>query len=106
MTWTNSELSRRCPWTKAQIRQARATPLAPLLCAQGRQLKALPAENFQVADCGDLIVKHSYWRWPSRGLEGNAIDFFMAVEGKTFNQAMAILCGAEKVPENRSELPS
>ena len=37
---------------------------------------------------------------------GNAIDFFMAVDGRTFNQAMEILAAAPSTDENRSELPS
>jgi DNA primase len=54
----------------------------------------------------DLVVKNGYWRWPSRGIDGNAIDFFMRVEGKAFNQAMEILAGRSHHSENRSTLPS
>lgn len=104
MTWTNSESPP--PWTRAQIREARGRELAPLLNARGIAVKPLAAGNYLLVEHGDLIVKHGYWRWPSRGLQGNAIDFFMAVEGRTFNQAMQVLCGADKVPENRAKLPS
>ncbi|MFC1461355.1 hypothetical protein ACFLQR_02410 [Verrucomicrobiota bacterium] len=78
-------------WTKSQIRQARKIKLAPLLKKRGLQLKPLPSDNFLVADHYDLLVKKSYWRWPSRDIEGNAIDYFMLVEGKSFNQTMQIL---------------
>ena len=77
-----------------------------MLSARGMALKPLAAGNHLVVDHGDLVVKHGYWRWPERELQGNAIDFFMAVEGRTFHQAMEILSGEEKAPENPSELPS
>jgi len=100
-------------WTKTQIRAARKLPLAPVLRARGLQLHPLPDGNFRLAEHGDLVVKLCYWRWPSRGLDGNAIDFFMLVEGKSFNQAMETLTGTrnqDKPPrgrfENRSELLS
>ena len=83
-------------WTRSEIRQARQKPLAPLLVHRGLQLTALPEENFRVAHYDDLVVKRSYWRWPSKGIEGNAIDFFMLVEGKSFSQAMHILAPIDK----------
>jgi hypothetical protein len=93
-------------WGKTEIRQARQTPLAPILAQRGLQLSALPEENFRVAQYDDLVVKRSYWRWPSHGIEGNAIDFFMLVEGKSFSQAMRILApideGAGPTPADRA----
>ncbi|MEW6302361.1 MAG: hypothetical protein AB1705_02755 [Verrucomicrobiota bacterium] len=41
-----------------------------------------------------LIVKESYWRWPARELEGNAIDFFVHVLGLSFHDAMLQITGA------------
>ena len=78
-------------WTKSDIRNARKKQLAPILRARGIQLKPMPAGNFLLVEYDDLLVKESYWRWPSRNIDGNAIDFFMTVEGKTFNQAMQVL---------------
>jgi len=40
-----------------------------------------------------LIVKESYWRWPERNLEGNAIDFFVHVLGISFHDAMRKITG-------------
>jgi len=109
-------------WTKSDIRAARRKPLAPILQARGLQLKPLSAGNFLVIEHDDLVVKECYWRWPSRNIDGNAIDYFMRVEGKTFNQAMRLLCDTPSqvqvlaAPQNpldppqadkkRSELPS
>jgi hypothetical protein len=40
-----------------------------------------------------LIVKESYWRWPQRNLDGNAIDFFVQVLGLSFHDAMRQIIG-------------
>ena len=79
------------PWTKPQIRQARLVHLAPLLQRRGVRLQDLDHENYGVAVYNDLMIKHHYWRWPSRNLAGNAIDFFVQVEEMSFHEAMGIL---------------
>jgi hypothetical protein len=93
-------------WTTSEIRAARQTPLAPLLRGRGLTLQARPGENFLVLEHDDLLVKHGFWRWPSRGLHGNAIDYFMRVQGQTFHQAMQTLATARDRPADRSTLPS
>ncbi len=93
-------------WTKVQIRAARKMEIAPALRARGLQLQSLPGGNFRVVEHHDLVVKRCYWRWPSQDLDGNAIDYFMLVEGKTFNQAMEALVRRNNDSENRSKLPS
>lgn len=90
-------------WTKAQIRDARKVELAPVLRARGLQLQSLSGGNFRVMQYDDLVVKRCYWRWPSRGIDGNAIDFFMLVEHKTFNQAMEALSGVRNRPQTPSD---
>jgi hypothetical protein len=78
-------------WSKAEIRQARKIPLAPLLRQKGIQLRELPGENYQVQAFGDLIVRDCYWIWKSRGLQGNTIDFFMITQNLSFAQAMQLI---------------
>jgi hypothetical protein len=78
-------------WSKADIRKARRAPLLPLLQARGHRIRPLHYDNWRVEDFGDLTVKDGYWVWPSHNRAGNAIDFFTAVEGMTFAQAMQIL---------------
>jgi len=85
-------------WSKSDIRRARKVQLAPLLARRGLQLKRLPNENFLVVRYDDLIIKKSYWRWPSRDLfvqtrrsarrDGNAIVFFILVQETSFFQAI------------------
>ena len=78
-------------WKKSEIRRARKVELAPLLIQRGLQLKKLADENFLVPRYDDLIVKKSYWIWPSNNLGGNAIDFFIVVQGMSFSQTMKLL---------------
>jgi hypothetical protein len=62
--------------------------LVPLLQKRGLQLIEKQAGNFELSAFPGLIVKESYWRWPQRNLEGNAIDFFVHVLHLTFHDAM------------------
>jgi len=101
MTWHKPEIFRRPPrptaptakrpWTGEQIRRARKIPLAPLLRQRGYPLRLMPGDNFLIEDHQDLVVKDSYWVWPSRSMKGNAIDFFMLVECRSFHETMEIL---------------
>ncbi len=75
-------------WSKAQIRDARKLPLAPLLRDHGFILHEMPGENFRVERFGDLVVKDCYWIWKSSGLHGNTIDFFVLVQNLSFADAM------------------
>jgi hypothetical protein len=80
-------------WTREQIRAARMAPLAPLLHKRGLQLIQKEAGNFELSAFPGLIVKESYWRWPQRNLEGNAIDFFVHVLKLSFHDAMLQIIG-------------
>ena len=68
-------------------------PLLPLLQKRGLQLLEKEAGNFELSAFPGLIVKESYWRWPQRGLEGNAIDFFVHVLKLPFHDAMRQIIG-------------
>jgi hypothetical protein len=65
----------------------------PLLQRRGLQLVERPAGNFELAAYNSLLLKDSYWRWPERNLAGNAIDFFVQVLGRSFNDAMRQITG-------------
>jgi hypothetical protein len=81
-------------WTREQIRGARLAPLVPLLELRGLHLVEIGGGNFQLSAFPGLIVKDSYWRWPERGLGGNAIDFLVQVLGRSFHDAMRELTGS------------
>ena len=88
------------PWTREQIQRARKIPLAPLLRQRGYPLRVMPAGNFLLEDHQDLVVKQSYWVWPSRTMKGNAIDFFMLVECRSFHETMEILAPSDPDTED------
>jgi len=83
--------AQKTPWQREQIQRARKLTLAPRLRQRGYPLRERPGDNFLVEDHQDLVVKDSYWVWPSRQMKGNAIDFFMLVECRSFQEAMEIL---------------
>lgn len=78
----------RQSWTREQIRAARLAPLRPLLEKRSLVLVETGGGNCEVRAHPGLIVKDSYWRWPERGLQGNAIDFCTQVLRLSFHQAM------------------
>lgn len=80
--------STRSNWSREQIRNARAAELPPLLQRYGLRLHPTGADNFHVERYAGLIVKRSFWRWPERNMQGNAIDLFVNVLGMSFNEAM------------------
>ena len=92
MIWKRSDLSRRCPWTKADIRRARHTPLKPVLEHLGYRLQPLQSGDYLVAGLApEIVVKDHYWICADTGSAGNAIDFLMHIKKTTFNDAMRLL---------------
>jgi hypothetical protein len=84
----SSERAAAPRWTREQIRAARLRPLVPVLEKRGLPLTETGGGNFQLGAFPGLIVKDSYWRWPERGLAGNAIDFCTQVLHLSFHDAM------------------
>ena len=80
-------------WTREQIRAARLAPLAPLLEQRGLVLIESGCGNFLVREHPGLVIKDGYWRWPERGLQGNAIDFGTQVLRLSFHDTMRALTG-------------
>ena len=78
-------------WNAEQIRRARRVKLPPILEERGYPLRPMTNGNFLVEDTPGLVVKEHYWVWNDRGMQGNAIDFFMIVECRSFNETMLIL---------------
>ena len=78
-------------WNKSDITKARKTPLVPVLKKRGYALRKLELDNYALEAFGKLIVKDHYWIWINECKAGNAIDFFITVEHKSFAEAMKIL---------------
>ena len=81
------------PWSREQIRAARAMELEPLLTRRGFLLHERGGGNAELAQCPGLLLKASYWRWPQRNLAGNTFDFYVKVLGASFNEAMKEILG-------------
>jgi hypothetical protein len=87
-------------WSADNIRQARKTDLVPLLTGRGYLLQPATNGNFRImpnsnnpASPAGLIVKLHFWLWPEQHIAGNTIDFFMKIEGLSFNDAMRLILG-------------
>ena len=98
-------------WKHSEIRQARRTPLQPVLEKQGYCLAPRPDGNYRVLsrppefrNAGkelpdEIIVKDHYWvchddcsaLCVEKQQSGNAIDFFVNIEGMAFRQAVELL---------------
>ncbi len=75
-------------WSREQIQAARRASLPELLRARGLHLSEAGAENYHIGEHPGIIVKDCFWRDPDTERAGNAIDFFVAVLGLSFAQAM------------------
>lgn len=80
-------------WSKHDIRNARKLPLLPILTKLGYSLRKLEYGNYLVEKHGSVVIKDNYWFWKENHSAGNAIDFFVIVEKKSFAESMAILTG-------------
>lgn len=88
MTYPRTEIR----WNRAQIRTARQKSLKPVLEALGYRLTPTSQDNYLVHDLpGEIVVKDNYWVCLDDGSAGNAIDFLVKRQGKTFSQAMELL---------------
>ena len=90
-------------WTHSEIRNARRTPLRPILEALGYELEAREGNNHRVINMpGKVIIKENYWVNHEENTAGNTIDFFVKLRGKSFSQTMALLAGAKESEPERS----
>ena len=79
-------------WTHTEIRKSRKKVLKPILENLGYRLKPLEQNNYLVMNMPDkIIIKESYWINQVDGTSGNAIDFFVKLCGKNFNETMKLL---------------
>lgn len=87
---------RPLPWDRADIRQARQTPLRPVLERLGFQLRPMPGDNYVIAGLTpEITIKAHYWVCAHTGVSGNAIDFLVKVKGMTFTEAVRLLLASD-----------
>ena len=86
-------------WKRFEIRQARRTPLKPVLEDLGYELAPLRNGNYLLRRLAtEIVVKDHFWVCRDeatadcvRKAAGNAIDFLVEVQTMSFNQAMHLL---------------
>jgi hypothetical protein len=79
-------------WKRSEIRAARQTPLKPVCEALGYRLEHIRDGNYRILQLpNEIILKDHYWVCTDDGSAGNAIDFLVKIQGKTFSQAMQLL---------------
>ena len=79
-------------WTRSEIRESRRQVLKPILENLGYRLKPLKQNNYLVMELPDkIVIKDNYWVNQEDGTSGNAIDFFVKLCGKNFNDTMKLL---------------
>ncbi|OVE73948.1 hypothetical protein BVX93_00665 [bacterium B13(2017)] len=78
-------------WKKSDIKYARKINLVIILKKLGYSLRKLDNDNYLVDKFASVIVKENYWFCKTTKKAGNAIDFFVKFERKTFMEAMDIL---------------
>ena len=88
-------MSKNTPWTQHDIDTARNTRLAPILAQRGYATTSLPNGAVLVRNFHGLLIHDNHWSWRTERLHGNTIDFFIILEGKTFSQAMQIVCNPQ-----------
>ena len=94
------------PWQREDIRRARQTNLKPVLEALGYRLHQRTDGNQEVVGlAGDVIIKQHYWIRLHDGTAGNAIDFLVKVEGRSFNEAMRVLMRTNRMPSSTDASP-
>ncbi len=76
-------------WSRTEIRQARRAPLEPIVQRLGYELAEQSEGNQLIVGLpGEVVIKEHYWVRTEDGIGGNAIDFLIQIEGKSFAQAM------------------
>ena len=81
-------------YTKDQINEAKNVNMVDLLEKLNYPLKRVTSREYTLLEHDSLkLSPDKGWYWHSRQKGGNAIDFFMEVEGKTFLEAMEIITG-------------
>jgi len=79
-------------WKRSEIRAARRRALKPVLERLGYQLSPTGQGNYLIVGLSrEIVIKQHYWVCLDDGAAGNAIDFFVRLQGKSFTEAMELL---------------
>lgn len=81
----------RAQWTREMIEEARQASLPLILAEKGYTVRRLPNGAVQLPGFVGLLIHSNRWIWKNQHLHGNTIDFFVVIEGKSFDEAMRLV---------------
>ncbi|WMJ77878.1 toprim domain-containing protein [Sedimentibacter sp. MB35-C1] len=85
-----------------QINKAKNMDLLDYVRQRGYSLIQSAANEYRLKEHDSLVISNNKWKWFSRDIGGDTLDFVTKYEGKSFKDAMEILIGEkgkEKVKE-------
>lgn len=89
-------------YTQNQINRAKNVDLLDYVRQRGYSLIQSAANEYRLKEHDSLVISNNKWKWFSRDIGGDTLDFVTKYEGKDFKEAMEILLGEkgkEKVKE-------
>lgn len=89
-------------YTQNQINKAKNMDLLDYVRQRGYSLFQSAANEYRLKEHDSLVISNNKWKWFSRDIGGDTLDFVTKYEGKSFKDAMEILLGEkgkEKVKE-------
>ncbi len=89
-------------YTQNQINKAKNMDLLDYARQRGYSLFQSAANEYRFQEHDSLVISNNKWKWFSRDIGGDTLDFVTKYEGKSFKDAMEILLGEkgkEKVKE-------
>jgi hypothetical protein len=81
----------RSHWTRELIEEARQASLPAILAQRGYAVRRLPNGAVWLPGFAGLLIHSNRWIWKNQHLHGNTIDFFVVIEGKSFDDAMQLV---------------
>jgi len=80
-------------YTQNQINKAKDIDLLDYVRQRGYSLIQSAANEYRLKEHDSLVISNNKWKWFSRDIGGDTLDFVTKYEGKGFKEAMEMLLG-------------
>lgn len=80
-------------YTQNQINKAKNMDLLGYMRQRGYSLFQSATNEYRLKEHDSLVISNNKWKWFSRDIGGDTLDFVTKYEGKGFKEAMEILIG-------------
>lgn len=94
-------------YTQYQINKAKNMDLLDYMRQRGYSLIQSASNEYRLQEHDSLVISNNKWKWFSRDIGGDTLDFVTKYEGKGFKEAMEILIGEKsqgKVQEYKNNI--